>query len=291
MRYNTSWNALLKPGESQTWLEAAHRIRAFEHGSSYDPALAWLLSEVSRLAYKDLTHDTPMLARLKNLGLSLKAQVDKESLSAQLWTYASSKQATFSILAFRGTLELQNWITNLHTLTSAWNGEDSLVHRGFKTAFDSLWPRVKSHMDTCPHPRYYTGHSLGAALATLAAATHPPQALYTYGSPRVGNGAFAQHVESATPAFRLVNHRDIVTTLPWENQLSPFDHIGELHYIDHQGQRQVNPSSLNVFWAKLKQSITWKDAFNARQFVTPVKTLSDHSPINYSYALEQDLQN
>lgn len=45
-------------------------------------------------------------------------------------------------------------------------------------------------------PVFYTEHSLGAALATLAAARRAPKAGYAFGSPRVGNQAFTSTLAS-----------------------------------------------------------------------------------------------
>jgi predicted lipase len=68
------------------------------------------------------------------------------------------------------------------------------------------------------------GHSLGAALATLAADRLPDvQGLYTFGSPRVGDKGFQAHFR--VKAYRLVNGKDIVPTVPGEG---PFRHVGEL---------------------------------------------------------------
>ncbi|MBL4845162.1 MAG: lipase family protein [Planctomycetes bacterium] len=65
------------------------------------------------------------------------------------------------------------------------------VHGGFKAAFDSIWPDVEQYLKTAPSDVWFTGHSLGGAVATLAAARHGSSArLYTYGSPRVGTPAF-----------------------------------------------------------------------------------------------------
>jgi predicted lipase len=74
-------------------------------------------------------------------------------------------------------------------------------------------------------PWWFTGHSLGAALATLAARRFGRAlALYTYGSPKVGDAAFvAQVARSVVTHYRFVNHRDIATRFP---HLAPFEHAG-----------------------------------------------------------------
>src|SRR5207248_1383780 len=65
---------------------------------------------------------------------------------------------------------------------------------------------------------FFTGHSLGAALATLAISRFAGgnASLYTFGSPRCGNLTFAQRLgEHATLGeFRFVDHCDLVTRVP-----------------------------------------------------------------------------
>jgi feruloyl esterase len=68
---------------------------------------------------------------------------------------------------------------------------------------------------------YVTGHSLGAALAALAALDltlqqQPLKAVYTFGQPRIGNQAFAHYLNQtlAAPLFRVVHHRDPIPHLP-----------------------------------------------------------------------------
>lgn len=86
------------------------------------------------------------------------------------------------------------------------NMPNVLVHEGFYIAHKKLFPAANSTILKliAQHPNapiYCVGHSLGAALATLTALDlarlyHPQIYLYTYGSPRVGNPAFAQYFET-----------------------------------------------------------------------------------------------
>ena len=84
---------------------------------------------------------------------------------------------------------------------------------------------------------YFTGHSLGGALAALAAykcaGIHGLRlgALYTYGQPRVASREFATHLQANMPlqTFRVVNAADIVPRVPlW---LMGFKHFGQYVYL------------------------------------------------------------
>lgn len=66
---------------------------------------------------------------------------------------------------------------------------------------------------------YLTGHSHGGALAVLAATElnklYHIAAVYTFGAPRVGNKAFARHVEEDIRVYRIVNSKDFVPYFPF----------------------------------------------------------------------------
>ena len=78
---------------------------------------------------------------------------------------------------------------------------------------------------------WFTGHSLGDALATLAAFRYEnARGTYTFGSPRVGDKIFKNAFHTRT--YRFVNNCDIITRMP-----PPvlYKHVGELKYIDSNG--------------------------------------------------------
>jgi hypothetical protein len=92
------------------------------------------------------------------------------------------------------------------------------VHSGFLSAF----AEVSDWLDDVACARapgqalWLTGHSLGGALATLAAAhlgRDEVQGLYTYGSPRVGDAAFTS-VLPRSAHLRFVHRQDWVATVP-----------------------------------------------------------------------------
>jgi pimeloyl-ACP methyl ester carboxylesterase len=110
------------------------------------------------------------------------------------------------------------------------------VHSGFLNAFsqisDLLDARVQAKQPG--QALWLAGHSLGGALATLAAAhlgRDTIQGLYTYGCPRVGDAVFAAVLPQQS-YYRFVHRDDWVTTVPPEI----------LGYV-HAGTRQPVPGS------------------------------------------------
>jgi hypothetical protein len=71
---------------------------------------------------------------------------------------------------------------------------------------------------------------MGAAMATLAASLHPPKALYTFGSPRVGNPDFAASLPPVK-VYRVVHPTDMVQALPPSIPTTVYRHVGEIHAI------------------------------------------------------------
>lgn len=119
------------------------------------------------------------------------------------------------------------------------------VHRGFRTYTDKIWEPIKSHIKkTKDKELWMTGHSLGAAMATLMArrcvldvSMQVPKALFTFGSPRVGDRIYIDEFNGQITYHRWVNDGDIVTKVPF----APFYyHCGIMHHIDSSGQVTVN---------------------------------------------------
>ena len=115
-------------------------------------------------------------------------------------------------------------------------------------------------------PLFMAGHSLGAALALLAATRRAPTAVYTYGCPRVGNAAFAAQLANVA-VHRIVHGQDVVTAVPPE--ILGFRHVGD--------ERRIG--------AGTKRSPKFDLAAIMREMTTPPKPLADHAPINYVRAL------
>jgi len=112
---------------------------------------------------------------------------------------------------FKGSIERVDWYNNLNTRSDSICGLDYDFHQGFVDEFkifgwklDRLWLKLNfENPDACRHGVYFTGHSLGGALATIMATCYshfqshspfgqwsmnrvvPMLGLYTYGAPAV----------------------------------------------------------------------------------------------------------
>ena len=113
------------------------------------------------------------------------------------------------------------------------------VHRGFKREVDDLWPRLEQALVNNTRTLWFTGHSLGGAMAAICAGRcvisyirSNPRALFTFGSPRIGNGRYVNYVQ--LEAYRWVNNNDIVCRVPpaWLG----FRHKGKEVYLNAYGE-------------------------------------------------------
>lgn len=131
----------------------------------------------------------------------------------------------FAVVAFRGTesrrLEGHNDFTGIIADVKADlnaklvdSGRKGQVHKGFNSALDEVWGEIKPHLEDLAQAKrkiWITGHSLGAALATLAAYRYgQAQGLYVFGSPRVGDQVFREDFKIRS--YRFENNSDIVCT-------------------------------------------------------------------------------
>ncbi|MEO1621469.1 MAG: lipase family protein [Cyanobacteria bacterium J06632_3] len=177
----------------------------------------------------------------------------------------------FIVLAFRGSQEPKDWLTNVTTqlrnFTINKDGVTTLssykgrVHTGFFLAWTSIEKSVLTQLERWRQesltankelpPLYITGHSLGGALATMAAAALSDNGInvagvYTFGQPRVGDRTFVSQLNVLTKGkvFRFINNNDIVPHVPPPfSVLNPtrlYGHVGSAKYFDAAGSIRTN---------------------------------------------------
>jgi len=308
-----NWDSVMKPQGYPPYFEQSQKkpIPPFEPTkSSFDPANAWWLSELCRLVYTpDNKEGRKPWRKIIRFDFLDKSPFEEIHSFHKTGTHAAiyrchppgNPDDNYHILCFRGTSGFRQWVLNLSAAPTLWASSDNhpvnllskkdrlapCVHSGFKILFDRIWPLIEPIIADIPGPFIYTGHSLGAALATMASLRKAPTQLYTFGSPRIGNAAFRDQFDHP-PHFRICNHHDIVTLLPQTvDQLQPFDfhHSGQFIYLDKNGAAQHNPSPeslANEHWAPDQPLTYLKRTFNSPH---PPECIQDHSPIQYTRKL------
>ncbi|WDE12415.1 lipase family protein [Thalassomonas haliotis] len=159
-------------------------------------------------------------------------------LSSEFGLIAQGKEGSLydghHVIALRGTATKSDIVTDLHVgITVTHNG--SAAHAGFAKSFRSIQPILARYFSQAPKKTVHcVGHSLGGALATLAAEWikseyKVPVYLYTFGSPRVGLQGFAvKSTNSIDEVFRCTHGADPVPMGPvW-----PFYHTGHDHRLN-----------------------------------------------------------
>lgn len=278
-----SWKDVLRPGQADDFFISAGLPPFDPHAKAFSPSNAWWLSELCRWIYSERNecNESP----LKKFGLK-KEYTAEAPLRHTLLTSIDSK-SEYTVLVFQGTQELVHWLDNLNAFASDWEGTGQ-VHTGFYRLFSELWPTLEPVLQSCKEPLFFTGHSLGAAIATLAAAHYPPQALYTFGSPRVGNTAFSNSIAHLNH-YRVVNHADSICSLPLPGKPNDYCHAGEMHYLKADGQLTTTPELKSIFkdWASAQQALL--KSFKLQHLSSPPRFLGDHAPRGYSHGLAKNI--
>jgi len=266
----TTWSELLHPEKATVFFDRSPLPAFNPEATSYLPENAYWLAELSRVVYRDFV-DQPSHEVLAGVGLRLAATFDSERTDTQGFL-VTSESPLFAALVFRGTQQkLKDFLSDAACAMTTEAADGSATHCGFSDALQSVWPEVTAALDALPNgcPLFYSGHSLGAALATLAAVERPPRAAYVFGSPRVGNAAFGARL-NALSVYRVVDGSDVVTMVPPEE--FGFRHAGDLHSVgtEMQSFRFGSFSELRALLVSAFLSISH-----------PPQFLADHAPINY----------
>ena len=186
------------------------------------------LSKLCELAYKDKAY--------------LTQKIEKKNVTTFKWFESSMTQAflfydSFEIiLVFCGTKGLYDspWL-NVAVSGVQYQNKNK-IHLGFALAADSIYNEIITYIAsnnlkgriTC------TGHSRGAAIATIIAHRIKAEELFTFGSPKVGNANFCDTLEAIH--YRFINNNDIVTMLP----LGMYKHSGYPIYLNYYGELRGN---------------------------------------------------
>lgn len=275
--YDASRDALLRPALRGTVFQA----------QSAAPALPALCAELSRLAY--LHFESGIAAKsslddaLARVGLAPATPIFAPGTHTQ--AFATRGPDGRRIVAFRGTEpdSVGDIGTDLLATLVGWPHGGN-VHRGFARAYASVQADIDRWLDADDDgtPPVFTGHSLGAALATLAASHRRAAVLVTFGSPRVGDDVFVAGM-SAIDSARYVNCCDIVTSVPPAGRW--YRHVEPMHYIDRHGvlRPDIAPTEIetdrSAARAEYLRQVTWVSGN------VLLRDLADHAPINYVRAL------
>lgn len=155
---------------------------------------------------------------------------------------------TTALVSIRGTQTILDWAHNLDAAAVPYipTPGDGLVHMGFQLVYEHIAANVRILLSKCVGVTQIlvTGHSLGGAVAVLAALDIcnnmgfgiVPQ-MYTFAGPRVAVPDFAGSFNNKIPVlYRVINRWDLVPQVP----LPPYIHVGQEVTVDG-GPNPFNP--------------------------------------------------
>ncbi len=327
----------LKPARSRAVEEDRFPVHPDLHGrlldhdpgasGEADPSVAHALAVISAYAYADVVGlggiPSTLAGMVTRLGLpSSRVLMVEERIDAAFIVAAGflvqSQDGRVVVLAYRGTrpFDVANWMTDadLHngTVTVRVGGTDYPVHPGFYRNVRSIRSplieglerarRGLSIIDGSPVAApmaalHLTGHSLGAAMASLQAVLllNDPsyralgrhlKSVYGFGQPMIGGRGLAGELESSQQArrfLRYVYRRDVVPPLP-PLGLGDYRHFGAQYEVARDGgvarsARSVRQAPFAAIPISVVQFVASRLPVLRR--APFLYSIDDHLPLNY----------
>jgi hypothetical protein len=276
---------VLRPEQDTSYV---HFENAAGHPFQPDPVSfprvnVWWLADAALLSYWDPASAVPLFNA---------AGLDAEFVQAGGTDCYVVWQSNWVLVAFRGT-EGDQWsdiLTDARFGQIPW--QVGHVHAGFAHAVREIEPKLTPVLNRLSAGRtlWFCGHSLGAALATLAAGLYGgTRGVCTFGSPRIGDRAFSAAFGErfANRSLRYVNSHDVVThvpppvLVPWH-----FCHVDPRRFIDQAGRISSRGPNLAHFFSDLighpRTLLEMVKGFESGVFLHPPKFFLDHMPKAYA---------
>ncbi len=265
------------------------------HGNAY-----WM-AKLSKAVYTERKDNYPdaekILKDLKNEDPGFIAIKPFSSGDAQAM-FVEHEQ--YLCMAFRGTDDAGDWLDNFTITKEKLNGTDYEFHKGFMKQFNALWADLEnayneSNLDgkgnkKQARPLFFTGHSLGGAVATIATAKwvldgdRQFTSTYTFGQPRATTLETSRAISPmfGSRFFRFHNNNDIVPRVPL--RINSYSHMGQIVYIDKDKEMHTDPG----FWFRFQDQV--RGVLEARK-EEGIDFAKDHDMDNYLYAVKNwDMQ-
>ncbi|MEH2547988.1 triacylglycerol lipase [Bradyrhizobium sp. AZCC 2262] len=229
-------------------------LNGFTATQQFTPGNARAMMWLSQLAYEtDIERNVDdVLAKfqLKKRLLGSNGPITGLLQRKASFIVAAGHGATFVMFAGTDPLKIGDWFADFKLALVP-----NVLHEGFAEAVDSVMHDIQSviaNRSADEQTLFFTGHSMGGALANIAAlraleADVQATAVYTFGGPRAGGQDF---FDRYTPklgdrTFRLVRGHDIVPTVP-PSLLGDFRHVGRILHCPHGLTFQGSPSPSNA---------------------------------------------
>jgi len=208
--------------------------------AAYSDRTAWVMASMAQLVYERFEEGGEarelLLTKLKGGGFDLIGEFNDPKTDTQAFLVTNGE---YAVLAFRGTEVTKKMDIKMDAKAFKASVYEGRIHRGFAEAYKSIEIQVLKAVKSKKIkdlPLYITGHSLGAAIATVATQylerdkdlRNQIAACYTFGSPRVGNREFDRDLKSSV--YRVVNTTDIVTVVPL--LAMGYMHVGDVRFLE-----------------------------------------------------------
>ena len=232
----------------------------YPYRTDFDITNAYWMARLAKKVYaKENASDKPNESKILENLQSEDSKFDKvtgfNKSSAQGMVASHEK---YIAVVFRGTDEMADWLDNINAFST--KVLFGAFHRGFYQSVQDIWApmddEIKRLQGIEKRPVWFTGHSLGGAMAAIAAAMfvhedRPFSGVYTFGQPRCMDRDTCRifNMEAKDRFHRFQNNNDIVTRIP--SRLMGYSHVGRCIYISEEKELHSSPG----WWFKFLDSV------------------------------------